>query len=469
MYLPALCSTNSRPRGAWSIGLALLASGLAAPALAQQSLPPDSTIQRMIDARVKAGWTPGIVLGVLRADGTRQVFTAGTSGTPRPLDGATIFEIGSITKVFTGILLADMAETGDIRLDQPVAELLPTGTRVPERNGRAITLVDLATQTSGLPRLPGNLPAADPENPYADYTDSLLFAFLAGYTLPRDIGSQYEYSNLGVGLLGNALARRTGQPYEELVRTRVLQPLNMPDTRVTLTAGLTARAAQGHTAEGRPAGMWDLPSLAGAGALRSSAEEMLTFLAANLNGVPGSLGRAMETARVPRNPAGSPVLKIGLGWHILEKDGRSIVWHNGGTGGFRSFTGLDPARKTGVVILSNSANDSDDLGFHLLDPANPVDTMKLVRPVAVPESVLMEYIGKYELAPTFSIAITLEDGRLLGQGTGQPRFEMYALNPQEFFLRVVPARIVFQRDAGGKVTGLVLFQGGQELAGRRVP
>jgi D-alanyl-D-alanine-carboxypeptidase/D-alanyl-D-alanine-endopeptidase len=442
----------------------LLASRIA---FAQDALPPAATIDTIIRARVDAGWAPGIVVGVVRADGSHQVVAYGSGGTGHPLNGESVFEIGSITKAFTGILLAEMAARGEVRLDEPVVALLPPGTRIPERNGKVITLLDLSTQSSGLPRLANNMPFADPANPYADYSDSLLFAFLASYNLTRDIGAQYEYSNLGVGLLGNALARRAGKPYEALLSERILLPLKLSDTRITLTPELRARVVQGHSTDGAPAGMWDLTSLAGAGAIRSTANDMLTFLAANISGAPGTLGQALVAAREPRRPAGSPVLKIGLGWHILTKSGHTIVWHNGGTGGYRSFAGYDPDRKIGVVVLTNSTNDSDDIGFHLLDSTSAVDSIRSAKPVSVPDSVLPEYVGDYELAPGFSIVVTREETRLYGQATGQDRFQMFPRGGDEFILRVVAARIVFQRDAAGRVIGMVLYQGGREIPGRK--
>lgn len=437
-------------------------------ALAQDPGPSVAGVDSLIRARVDAGWTTGIVVGILRPDGSRQVITYGKPG-GRALDGESVFEIGSITKAFTGILLAEMHARGEVRLDEPVAALLPDGTRIPERNGKAITLEDLSTQSSGLPRLPANMPSADRANPYADYSDSLLFAFLAGYALPRDIGTQYEYSNLGVGLLGNALARRAKKPYENLLRERILTPLGMTDTRITLPPELRARLAQGHDAQGNPVPLWDLNSLQGAGALRSTANDMLTFLAANINGVPGTLGMGLITARQSRRPAGSSMLTIGLGWHIITRPGINIVWHNGGTGGYRTFAGFDPDRKIGVVVLTNAVSDNDDIGFHILDPTAPLDSTRAQVPVQVPEGVLQDYVGEYELAPGFSIRVTREGTSLFGQATGQDRFQMFPRNDREFFLRVVEARVEFQRDQAGKVTGLVLYQGGQTIPGRRSP
>ena len=440
---------------------------LATQLMAQDPGPSTSGIDSLMRARVDAGWTTGIVVGVIRPDGSRQLISYNRPGTERKLDGESVFEIGSITKTFTGILLAEMNARGEVRLDEPVADLLPAGTRVPERNGKVITLEDLSTQSSGLPRLATNMPFADPANPYADYSDSLLFAFLAGYALPRDIGTQYEYSNLGVGLLGNALARRAKKPYEDLVRERILAPLGMKDTRITLTPELRARVAQGHDAQGKPVPLWDLNALQGAGALRSTANDMLTFLAANINGAPGTLGMGLIAARQSRRPAGAPVLTIGLGWHILTRNGLHVVWHNGGTGGYRTFAGFDPDRMIGVVVLTNAMSDNDDIGFHILDAASPLDSTRGQAPIQVAETVLQDYVGEYELAPAFNIVVTREGTNLYGQATGQDRFPLFPRNDREFFLRVVEARIEFQRDAAGKVTGLVLYQGGQTIPGRR--
>ena len=157
-----------------------------------------------------------------------------------------MFEIGSITKVFTAAILADMVARGQVRLDDPVAQLLPATVKVPSRNGRRITLLDLATQSSGLPRLPTNFAPKDSANPYADYGDQQLYDFLSGYELPRDPGATYEYSNLGMGLLGHALARKAGMSYEQLVSRRVLAPLGMKETAITLSPALRPRLVPGH-------------------------------------------------------------------------------------------------------------------------------------------------------------------------------------------------------------------------------
>jgi len=199
-------------------------------------MPSDADIRQILVDRVDAQHqSVGIVVGVIGPEG-RRVIAYGhlEKGDSRALDGNTVFEIGSVTKVFTSLLLADMVQRGEVKLDDPVAKYLPANVKMPDRNGKAITLIDLATHTSGLPPLPANFNPKDPTNPYADYSVDQLYQFLSSYQLTRDIGSQYQYSNLGGGLLGHVLARRAGTDYETLVRSRICDPLGMKDTRITL-------------------------------------------------------------------------------------------------------------------------------------------------------------------------------------------------------------------------------------------
>lgn len=435
----------------------MLVMSVASAALAfALQLPADSAVRALLAPRVTLPGT-GIVVGLLDASGARRFVALGVADDR-------VFEIGSITKTFTASILADMVARGEVRLDDPVAKFLPASVRVPSYNGKQITLVDLATQSSGLPRLPGNFAPRDSSNPYADYSVAQLYAFLSSYQLPRDVGATYEYSNLGMGLLGHALALKARTSYEDLVRQRVLAPLGMRETAITLTPALAARLAPGHDAEGHVVPNWDLPTLAGAGAVRSTARDMLTFLAANIDSAATALNRELATTHVPRRPAGSPTMQIGLAWHILSRPGGSIVWHNGGTGGYRSFLGFDPARRVGVVILANSNNALvDDLGFHLIDATFPLQPLPAPHIEVALDSTLVErYVGEYELAPTFHLTVTREGARLFAQATGQSRFPIFAESDSTFFYKVVDAQITFRPD------GLVLHQNGQHLPGRKL-
>ncbi len=335
-------------------------------------VPSTGEIREILVKRVdQEKQAAGIVVGIIEPNG-RRVIAHGKLATADAgnIDGDTVFEIGSISKVFTSLLLADMVSRKEVALDDPAAKYLPEHVRMPERNGKAITLLDLSTHTSGLPRVPGNLNPKDPANPYADYSVDDLYQFLSGYTLPRDPGSEVEYSNLGAGLLGHVLAHRAGTDYETLVRARITEPLGMPDTGITLSPCMKQRMATGHNAMLAPVANWDFPTLPGAGALRSSANDMLTFLEAFLDYRESTLAPAMKAMLEVKRPVGKSGFEMSLGWNILG----GIVWHDGGTGGFRSFIGYDPKARVGVVALSNAftLRGVDEIAMHLLNPKAPL-------------------------------------------------------------------------------------------------
>jgi len=307
--------------------LAIVAAAVFAATLSAaptpSALPSDSEIRSILVQRIDdQKQSVGIVVGVIGPAGRRVVaYGEREKGDPRKLDGDTIFEIGSVSKVFTSLLLSDMARHGEVALTDPVQKYLPPEVTMPTRGGREITLQDLATQTSGLPRLPSNLAPRDPADPYADYTVAQLYQFLSTYTLTRDIGAKYEYSNLGGGLLGHVLARRAGTTYEDLLISRISKPLGMNSTVVTVPAAMKSRFAAGHDAQLHKVPYWNLPTLTGAGAIRSTANDLLTFLAVNLGYQPSPLAPSMAAMLVGRRPTGMPGLEIALGWHILTRDG----------------------------------------------------------------------------------------------------------------------------------------------------
>ncbi len=433
----------------------------------------DESLTSILANRVDtANKTVGMVIGTVDATGSK-VAGYGKLAADRPVkpDGDTIFEIGSITKVFTSLLLADMIERGEVKADDPVKKFLPGTVQIPSRNGREITLLDLSMQISGLPRLPGNMKPADAANPYADYTEQQMYAFLSGYQLTRDPGEKYEYSNLAVGLLGHVLARKAGMSYEELVRTRVLEPLGMRRTYIEVPESEKKRFATGHNAMLAPVKYWDLPVLAGAGALRSTVNDMLRFLSAHLELIDTPLKPAMRRMRAVHKETGTAGMEIMMGWHLLTAFDSTLVWHNGGTAGFHSFAGFDPVNKKGVVILSNSSADIDDIGRHLVVSQyrlKMLDPAVVRKEITVDPKILQSYAGVYEITPAFSIAITAEGTRLFGQATGQERFEMFAETETDYFFKVADAQARFTKNESGKI-GLVLIQNGRNLVGRRTP
>jgi CubicO group peptidase (beta-lactamase class C family) len=247
-------------------------------------------------------------------------------------------------------------------------QLLPADeVQVPSANGKEITLLDIATHHSGLPRIPDNLDPADPLNPYADYTVEQMYAFLSEHELRRDPGAKGEYSNLAVGLLGHALALHVGMSYEELLKERILDPLGMADTAIVLTPEMRSRLAQGHNGFGEPTSNWDIPTLAGAGAIRSTVPDMLRFAAASLSDGDEPIHRALRATHAPRRPLDGKA-RVALNSNVTEPDDVTVTWHNGGTGGYRTFLGLDLEGRRAAVVLSNTSNSVDDIGLHLLDP-----------------------------------------------------------------------------------------------------
>lgn len=458
--------TNVRTLFQYGAGVLCVVLLHAVPVVAQPVAELLDAVKESIHQRVDYGYTVGLVVGLVDADGPRYYsYGRVAAASDRTPDENTVFEIGSITKVFTAILLADMAQRGEVALDDPIATYLPDSVHVPVRGEQPITLKHLATHTSGLPRLPINLNPADPANPYADYSVAQLYDFLSHYTLPRDAGAQYEYSNYGAGLLGHILARHADTSYEALVETRIADVLGLGDTRITLSPAMQERLAKGHNGSVEVAN-WDIPTLAGAGALRSTAHDMLAFLAANMGLVETPLRDALALSHEVQidNPSGG--MQVGLGWHVRPHGETATIWHNGGTGGYRSFTGFLQDGRKGVVVLTNATDSVDDLGFHLLDPSYPLRA--IYKPVAVDSEVLDAYVGNYQLDSAFFITVTREGEQLMVQATGQPRLAIYPMSETEFFLKDVDARLTFNRSDGGTVESLTLHQNGQDMLGKKV-
>jgi D-alanyl-D-alanine-carboxypeptidase/D-alanyl-D-alanine-endopeptidase len=454
--------------------VALNSAGFAQGGAAPQ-LPSDAEIRQILATRIDGEkQSVGIVVGIVSPQGRRVIaYGSVTQGDPRPLDGDTVFEIGSMTKVFTSLVLMDMVQHHEVSLDDPVTKYLPSSVHVPDRGGRQITLRDLSTQTSGLPRMPDNFHPKDPGNPYADYSADQLYQFLSGYTLTRDIGEKFEYSNVGVGLLGHALSRRAGTDYETMVTTRILKPLGMTDTGVTLSADQKARLAPGHDALLKTVKNWDLSVLAGAGALRSTANDILTFLAANLELKETPLASAMAAEVSPRRATGTANLEIAYAWFVMSRHGKTIFWHNGGTGGYRTFMGYDPKAQLGIVVLSNTSTPSgvDDIGYHLLDLEQPLAKLappKEHKEISLDPKALGTFVGQYQLAPKFIVTISLNNGHLYAQASGQQQFEIFPEGPRVFFAKLVEITIDFEAGPQGEATALVLHQNGRDTTAKRI-
>ncbi len=460
----------------FAASLILLAIAAFGQATIGSPVPPDNEIHKILADRIgPENLGIALVVGVIDAKGRRVVaYGSLAKDDRRPLNGDTIFEIGSITKVFTSLVLMDMVQKGEVAVTDPVSKYLPASVKVPERNGKNITLQDLSTQSSGLPRMPENFHPKDPLNPFADYSVDQLYEFISGYQLTRDIGSLYEYSNLGFGLLGHVLALRAGTDYASMVKSRILDPLGMKDTSVVLTPEMKARLAIGHGPGQNAVPNWDLSeAMAGAGALRSSTNDMLTFLAANLGYIETPLAAAMAEEISIRRQAVSPDLQIAYAWHVQTKNGNSIISHDGGTGGYRTYMGFDPKTRAGVVVLSNvfTTAGPDNIGRHLLDASYPlekVEPLKEHTEVAIDTKVFDNYVGTYQLTPNAIMTISREGDQLFEQLTGQQKLQLFPESEGTFFLKVVDAQLTFDTDAQGKATQVTLHQNGTDMVAKRM-
>jgi CubicO group peptidase (beta-lactamase class C family) len=380
------------------------------PAASDELRPPpvtsashltDAEIRTILQDNVGPGQqADGLVVGVVDETGGR-IIAAGADGAGRPVDGDTVFSLGSITKVFTVLLLQDMLERGQMSLDDPVQMHLPESIKLPTRGPKQITLFDLATHTSGLPR-DGNL-------------DSL-----AQQTLRHDPGTHYEYSNLGVALLGHAIAHKAAGDYENLLVDRICKPLGMDSTRVTPSPAMRERLSVGHAFPGRPE--WSAntpPRMPGAGSLHSSGNDLLRFMSASLGLTPSPLTPLIRKSQsIQQTPSGR---KGRLVW--FEEAG--VLEHSGLVAGYRTNLCLDPARRRGAFVLSNCSSGEIPLS---LPKKTLADRSPRPQHVAAIDSALLDgYVGDFDFGrkAQTQLAVRRDGDRLLLQVfRGQPRYPM---------------------------------------------
>lgn len=454
---------------ALGLALCLLPSVLAvraqiseAPVDETWTIPGNEAVRQLLAERLGSNGV-GAVVGIVEPAG-RRVVVYGKSGASdgRALDGETVFQIGSVTKVFTGLLLADMVVRGEAVLEDPAAKYLPPGVRMP-RHGRAITLIDLSKHWSGLPSMPTNFSLTAQPNPYEAYTEQQLYEFLNGYQPRKEPGSQ-EYSNLGVALLGRLLARRAGMEYEPFLRQRVLIPLGLEGTSITLATDQRKRLAPGHDRFGEPVETWELRAMPASGSLRSTANDLLRFLEFNLGVRETPLAPAMQLQRTPGRT---------LGWGRSMLSGKAVYGHEGGKEGYRSAVLFDPQTKTGVVILINSRSEESPMGIaryllggQQLPPVRPAQ----VRPkrVSVRRKTLEAYSGQYRFESGEVLNVMRSNDRLLANIPGDGVFTLLPTGGTTFFSNTEDVAVVFERNQRDIVTGLVMQQSGGARPARRL-
>jgi serine-type D-Ala-D-Ala carboxypeptidase/endopeptidase len=411
----------------------------------------------------------GMVVGIRRGD--EELFLSygrvekGKEGAPTP---ETVYEIGSITKTFTGVLLADASLRNGLDLDAAVAESLPPDAPRPNQpTEKPITLAHLATHTSGLPRLPDDLQAEDPRNPYADFTAADAYEFFAEHKPRREPG-KYEYSNYAMGLLGQILADRAGKSYEELVIERICKPLGMENTRQHPTPEMKAKLAPPYNGDLQPEKNWEFQALVGAGGLLSNARDMLNFAAAMLADDDRDVTQAFKLAGKSRGKLADG-RHMGLAWHFAG-DGVTRL-HDGQTGGYSSFVAVIPKFDLAVVVLSNTASHqfTSQFGEKVAQTAlgMNVDPPEVRKVADVPVETLKKYVGTYSLNPLLKFTVTLQGDQLMVKLTGQEAFPVYPESPTKFYYRIVDAQITFVADDDGKPAKLILHQNGVDQEATR--
>lgn len=451
---------------------ALLAVALMAAALPAAAGEP---LSALVAGRID-GDRSGVCVQAASIDLGRQPPVATAAACARPRSDAPAadarFEIGSISKTFVGVLALEMVARGELKLDEPLAALLPAGTlpagtAAPSFDGRPIRLADLLTHTAGLPALPPRMRPASPADPYADLTADVVYGSLAGLKLAAAPGTRYAYSNWAFLMLSDLLARRAGRPFDALLAERVLAPLGMNDTVVARNERLTA----GHRASGDATPAWNVPvAYAGAGGIRSTLADMTIYARALLGDLPAAAPATLRGA-LRDAPAAlrsmNERIDVGAAWHALKRPDRGpLIYHSGMTGGFAASLVFDVDARRAAVVLADAATGFEDLAARLVDDQAPLAARR--RAVPLDAAAARNALGRYQLAPGFILTLTLDDGRLYAQATGQGRFELLQDSHGDYYATVADILIRMRRDAGGRATALTLYQGGGAMPAARL-
>lgn len=453
-----------------SVRTALLILALMAPALAQgRGLPEDDEIARLVEPAIRGRWAAGIVVGLLDGDRTKVRAFGRFARTPDP--GRLVFQIGSVTKTFTGLLLADAVVRGRMKLDDPAAQY--ASFRLPDYQGTPIRLVDLATHSSGLPNIPDDfLPGDDPDDPYASYGRDEVVAFLERCRLARAPRAEFEYSNLGMSLVGMLVAESEGMDYATAVERRVCEPLGLRDTRVEPSASMRARLVGGHDVDLKPVPAWTFDGLQGGGALWSTTDDLVKWLQAQLHPERTPLAAALRLSQEPhfRRDGGRA---NGLGWLMKVGEGPKECDHAGETRSYTSYVSFCPERQVGVVVLVDTAGPASiGVGIALSDRlmTGRSRPAPLPIPVTLPADSLDRYVGTYRWEDGSTAQVLRRGDALALQVAGAPLLGLYPESSTRFFLRRVPALPVYFEfeEQGGVVTALLASPDSSRDRGARV-
>lgn len=423
-------------------------------------------VEPLYEAEVLHG---GMVIALIdpsQPGGVEYVGFGRTAPGEEPPGADAVFEIGSVSKVLTSLLLAHQVNRGEVALDTPVQQLLPFGVRFPEADGVRPTLSQLASHRAGLPPLPDNLVPADIADPYAGYGVQQLYTYLEHAKLMFIPGTSYAYSNLGAGILGHVLSRKAGVAYETLVSERILTPLGLGETWVALPASARARLVPGTTAGGKPAPVWTWDVMVGAGGWKSTARDMVKLVEAAAGAAANKdvpLAAELRTTETAIADAAEGT-RVALGWHLTDA---GVVWHNGMTGGYSSFLGFDPASGRGVVVLASTASPlSTRIGIGVFDlfVGKPLDLDLDI--VELAEEDVQRATGSYRLVQGEELAI-VRNGRTLSLQMGPEQVRLFPRSPTEFVVLELESSLELIL-RGDEVLGFVLHLPQGDVEAERV-
>ncbi|WNZ54176.1 serine hydrolase domain-containing protein [Microbulbifer sp. ANSA003] len=451
---------------------------IALDALSSQPVNDDDDFQRLIRHRIlKQHAAHAAVAGTLNFS-DRKIFTVRVpeAKDTYQLGDDTIFEIASLTKIFTALLLAVEVVHKRVQLDDPLQDYVPAGVKAPTFEGQQITLADLATHAASLPLRPNNLAASAPDAPnkYAGYSFEQLYSGLPSYHLKASPGTQFSYSNLAFGLLGQGLALKEGRSFATILRERVTGPLGLSDTTLEDDPKKSARRAQGHDFYLSPIGPTSDGVLSPAGGLRSTASDLLTLLDLFINGRgPKDLVAASRLMLSIDRPGGSDITRMALGWRRTTTNGETYYWSNGSSDGSRTFMGFNPVRRAGVVALADTASGEglDDIGHHFLNPEQTVSTKVVPVPdfITLPEEVLLRGVGRYGHGTDDIVEISRGyTGLIVSAEYGE-----FVIRPQSstiYASKMVPGlTIEFEEGDTSPARSFILRQGGKAYSYKRLP
>jgi len=451
--------------------LTLFLVGLVVHSSYGEELPfTQETVDALVQPYLDAELVNAISIGVVHGNKSwSQHFGSLSSENNKKPNEKTVYEIGSMSKVFTGILLAHAVESERVELDQSIGTIMKKLQTANKKVGTSIRLGHLSTHVSGLPRLPSNLAPVDPTNPYADYDRKLLLAFMSGVEPERKPGAKGEYSNLAAGLLGDLLAVEAGMDYGALLMQNLTGPLELGDTRLNLSYDQIDRMAPPHNGNRKADKNWNFDALAGAGGIRSTTDDMLRFIEANLHPAEGVVGPAIELAWKQHLPSKDGAFAMGLGWHIA-RDGQTR-WHNGQTGGYHSMILVSRDLDAGVVVLCNTATgEVDALAQSIIQAIGGMEVKPRTFPKekSIPAAEVARLAGRYQIVPQFILTVRADGEKLFVQATNQGENRVYPESATEWKLRVVDASLTFEVSDKGKCVAVTLHQNGRDMRGTRI-